>query len=76
MGLVEWVALGYLVLLLVAGLLTASLCRIAQLSGRHSENTRREVLVWGSLPPLGNAAIRDRLSHLHRLRSPGLSPLA
>ena len=82
MGLVECLALGYLVLLLVAGLLTASLCRIAKLSARHGLNARREVLLWGSTPLLGHTALRERIgldlgaapvkpSHPYRFPKPG-----
>jgi hypothetical protein len=39
MGLVDWVALGYIVLLLSASLLAGSLCRIARLSARDVEST-------------------------------------
>lgn len=49
MGLVEAVALAYALLLLLAGLLVASMCRIARLSARPE--ARRVVLLWGSAGP-------------------------
>lgn len=49
MGLVEAVALAYVLLLLLAGLSAAGLCRVAKLSSRHA--VRREVLLWGSASP-------------------------
>ncbi len=52
MGLVTWVALGYLGLLLLAGVAAAALCRVAALSARHGQSARGEVVLWGRVPPL------------------------
>jgi hypothetical protein len=62
MGLVEWVALGYVALLLSASLLAASFCRIARLSGRDVENDRREVVLWGSIRIASNTGVRAGLT--------------
>ncbi|MGO9791453.1 MAG: hypothetical protein ACLQQB_10935 [Solirubrobacteraceae bacterium] len=52
MGLVAWVALGYLGLLLPAGMFAAALCRVATLSARYGRSARGEVVLWGRVPPL------------------------
>jgi hypothetical protein len=56
MGLVAWVALGYVVLLLQAGVLAGGLCRIARLSARHGQTAGGEVVLWGRIPLLGDTA--------------------
>ncbi len=53
MALVASIALGYLVLLLLAGILAGSLCRVAKLSARHGQTARGEVVLWGSIAPFG-----------------------
>ena len=56
MGLVGWVAVGYLVLLLQAGLLVGALCRVAKLSALHGQTARGEVLLWGRIPVVVDTA--------------------
>jgi hypothetical protein len=63
MGLMDWVALGYVTLLLWASLLAASFCRIARLSGRDVDNGRREVMLWGSIPIASNTRVRAGVTH-------------
>jgi hypothetical protein len=55
MGLLLWVALGYLVLLLLAGVFVAALCKVATLSARRAQSTRGELVLWGRVPPLVRA---------------------
>jgi hypothetical protein len=57
MGLVAWIVLGYMVLLLLAGILAGSLCRVAKLSARHGQTARCEVVLWGRIPLLGDTAV-------------------
>lgn len=61
MGLVAWVALGYVVLLLWAGMLAGSLCRVAKLSARHEQSARGEVVLWGRVPLLPTTAPTSQL---------------
>ena len=74
MGLVDWVALGHVVMLLSASLLVASLCRIARLSGRDVENEGREVVLWGSIPIVSNTGVPAGLTGPYE--AGGLRPLS
>jgi hypothetical protein len=56
MGLLLWVALGYVLLLLLAGILAGSLCRVAKLAARHGQTDRGELVLWGSIPAFSETA--------------------
>ena len=59
MGLVAWILLGYVVLLLCAGLVAGALCRIAKLSAGQGQTARGEVVLWGRIPLVADrAAVR------------------
>lgn len=57
MGLVASIVLGYAVLLLSAGILAGSLCRVAKLSAPHGQTARGEVVLWGRIPLLADRAV-------------------
>jgi hypothetical protein len=49
-ALLELIALVYAVLLALASVFAASLCRIAHVSAQQDINDQREVVLWGSAP--------------------------